>query len=291
MTAAPILYPAATAVARAPISIPPSFQTQDHPNRREQVALARQARKGDVAGREAMVLRNRRLVYAIALRYTGRGLDLEDLVQEGILGLIKAVDRFDPERGTAFSTYAVWWIHQSIRRAIERGGRLIRIPSHLAAVSAAVQRAARDLDDGAAKPANPGVIAAAAGIEPDVCTALLRAARTPASVDAPVRQDGDILLGEFLADPASPDPEAIATRHAVQEGVNRLLDLLPDCERTVIRARFGFDGEPETLAQIAERYGLSEERIRQIQASALAGLRRAGHLLRLDVLARESQLL
>ena len=238
-----------------------------------------------------MVLRNRRLAYAIARRYTGRGLDLEDLEQEGVLGLIKAIDRFDPKRGTAFSTYAVWWIHQSIRRAIDRGGRLIRIPSHLTSVSAVVLRAARDPDNGTAKPTDPGAIAAATGVDPGLCAALLQAGRTPASVDAPVRPDGDTPLGEFLADPASPDPEAAAARQAVHEGVHRLLDLLPDRERTIIRARFGFDGEPETRAQMAKRYGLSDERIRQIQAGALVRLRRAGHLLRLDVLAQESQLL
>lgn len=275
----------------APATAEPDPASGTHPTRREQTMLARQARQGDAPSRDAMILRNQRLVQAIAQQYAGRGLDLEDLVQEGMVGLIRAVDKFDPERGVAFSTYATWWIRQSIQRAIDNTARLIRIPAHLGPTVAAIRRAASELSGGTAGLADPGAIASATGIDLDACAALLRATAATASVHAPVRADGNTLLEDFLADPASPDPEAEAAREEVRERVHRLMDLLPARERAVIRARFGFDGPPETLEQIAQRYRLSGERIRQIQAKALARLRRAGHLLRLDALARESELL
>jgi RNA polymerase sigma factor (sigma-70 family) len=275
----------------APATAEPDPASGTHPTRREQTMLARQARQGDARSREAMILRNQRLAQAIAQQYAGRGLDLEDLVQEGMVGLVKAVDRFDPERGVAFSTYATYWIHQSIQRALDNGARLIRIPAHLGPAVSAIRRAASELSGGTAGLADPGAIAEATGIDPDTCSALLQATAVPASVHAPVRADGNTLLEDFLADPAAPDPEAEAAREEVRERVHRLLDLLPARERAVIRARFGFDGPPETLERIAARYRLSHERIRQIQVKALARLKRAGQLLRLDVMARESELL
>jgi len=238
-----------------------------------------------------MILRNQRLVHAIAQRYAGRGFDVEDLAQEGMIGLVKAVDRFDPERGVAFSTYATFWIRQSIQRGLDNGARLIRIPGHLGAAVAAIRQATDALQRGTTAAADPEVIAKATGITADTCATLLQATLTPASVDAPRSAEGDISLEDVLADPTALDPEAAAAREEVRESVHRLIAMLPARARAVIRARFGFDGPPETLEQVAVRYRLSPERVRQIQIEALDRLREAGRLLRLDVLARESELL
>jgi RNA polymerase primary sigma factor len=260
-----------------------------HPTRREQTVLARQARRGNARSRDELILRNLRFVYAIARRYVGCGLEVDDLIQEGMAGLIRAVDKFDPERGVAFSTYAIWWIRQSIGRALDNTARLIRIPSNLGPAAAAVRRAAIELD-GIGGP-TLDAIADAARVDPDTCAALLQATATPVSVDAPIRSESDTTLKELIADPTSSDPETAAVRREACDAVRRLLKVLPARERAIVRARFGFDGVPETLDAIAERYHLSAERIRQIEARALVRLRHAGRLTALDVLGREADLL
>jgi len=237
-----------------------------------------------------LILRNVRLVYAVARRYVGCGLEMDDLIQEGVAGLIRAVDKFDPERGVSLSTYAIWWIRQSIGRALDNTARLIRIPSNLGPAAAAVRRAVMETDGRASGPSLEA-IAEVAAVDSDTCAALLQATLTPVSVDAASRSESDTPLKELIADPSSSDPEAAAVRQEVCEAVRRLLHLLPVRERAVVRARYGFDGVPETLDAIAERYHLSAERIRQIEARALERLREAGCLLRLDVLAQECELL
>lgn len=182
--------------------------------------LTRQARRGDAPSREEMILRNQRLVHAIAQRYAGHGLDVEDLVQEGMIGLVKAVDRFDPERGVAFSTYATFWIRESIQRGLDNGARFIRIPGHLGAAVAAIRQATGAVQRGTAAAADPEVIAKATGITADTCAALLQATLTPASVDAPRSTEGDVSLEDVLADPAAPDPGAAAAREEVRESAS-----------------------------------------------------------------------
>lgn len=237
-----------------------------------------------------MIFRNLRLVYAIARRYAGSGLEMEDLIQEGTVGLIRAVDKFDPERGVAFSTYATWWIRQSIGRALDNTARLIRIPSHLVSTAAAIRKASLELD-GRVGESTVAAIADAAGVNPEVGVALLQATAAPISIDAPAHSESDTTLGELIADRTSSDPETAAVRQEVRDAVRRLLEHLPARDRAIIRARFGFNGRPETLDAIAERYHLSAERIRQIEARALARLQHAGRLMALDVLAREGELL
>jgi RNA polymerase primary sigma factor len=261
-----------------------------HPTRREQTMLARQARPGNARSRDELILRNLRLVYAIARRYVGCGLEVDDLIQEGMAGLIRAVDKFDPERGVSLSTYATWWIRQSIGRALDYTARLIRIPSNLGPAAAAVRRAVTELD-GHAKGPVLEAIAGAVGVDLDTCAAPLQATASPISIDAPVRTESETPLNELIPDRTSSDPETEAVRQEVRDTLHQLLTRLPARERAVVRARFGFDGVPETLDEIAERYHLSAERIRQIEARALAQLRDAGRVVALDVLAGEADLL
>jgi RNA polymerase primary sigma factor len=261
-----------------------------HPTRREQTVLARQARRGNARSRDELILRNLRLVYAVARRYVGCGLEIDDVIQEGVAGLIRAVDKFDPERGVAFSTYAIWWIRQSIGRALDNTARLIRIPSNLGPAAAVVRKAVME-SDGRAGELALDVIAQAARVDPDTCATLLQATAPPISIDAPARAESETPLNELVADRTSSDPETEAVREEVRAALHRLLSVLPARERAVVRARFGFDGIPQTLDAIAERYHLSAERIRQIEARALVQLRRAGQLIALDVLARDADLL
>jgi len=280
---------AALPIERGRVTASPPMQT--HPTRREQTMLATEAHRGNADSRATMILRNQRLVQAIARKYTGHGLDLEDLVQEGIAGLIRAVDRFDPTRGVAFSTYATFWIRQTIQRAIERDGRVIRLPSHLVPAVAAMRQAAAETDGETIDAAAVEAIAQGTGISHDICTALAQTFRTPASLDAPVASDGDTALHELVSDPASYNPEVAAERHEVYERLHELITKLPARERDIIRARFGLDRAPETLEQIGARYGLSSERIRQIERQAIGRLRHIGAMTRLDLLARECDLL
>jgi RNA polymerase primary sigma factor len=237
-----------------------------------------------------LILRNLRLVYAMARRYVGCGLEMEDLIQEGMAGLIRAVDKFDPERGVAFSTYAIWWIRQSIGRALDNTARLIRIPSNLGSAAAAVRRAVME-NDGRAGELALETITQAARLDPDTCAALVRATAPPISIDAPVRTETETPLSELVADRTSSDPETETVRQEVRDALHRLLSHLSARERAIVRARFGFDGVPQTLDAIAERYCLTAERIRQIEARALARLRDAARLMRLDVLARDAELM
>lgn len=270
----------------------PLASTTIHPTKREQTVLARQVRRGNSRSREELILRNLRLVYAIARRYAGSGLEMEDLIQEGTIGLIRAVDKFDPERGVAFSTYATWWIRQSIGRALDNTARLIRIPSHLISAAAAIRQASLELD-GRVHESTVAAVAHTAGVESDICVALLQATATPISVDAPARSESDTTLGELIADRSPLDPETAAVRQEVRDAIRRLLDHLPPRDRAIICARFGLNEneKPETLDVVAERYHLSAERIRQIEARALARLRHVGRIMAVDVLAREGGLL
>jgi RNA polymerase nonessential primary-like sigma factor len=249
------------------------------------------ARAGDFAARQLMIERNLRLVVSIAKNYLGRGMPLSDLIEEGNLGLMHATAKFEPERGFRFSTYASWWIRQSIERAIMHQARLVRLPVHVVRELNQVLKAKRALEvarNGAAlpddRPVSVDQIAAELGRPRDEVAELLRFAEAPASLDAPrdAARDGEP-AGESLldgvADDAAVDPLGQTLHHELEHLLESELSALNHREREVLTGRFGLhDHQPETLEALAERMGLTRERIRQIQQEALQKLKR--HLAR-----------
>jgi RNA polymerase nonessential primary-like sigma factor len=251
----------------------------------EEYATACLARDGDFAARQAMVERNLRLVVSVAKRYANRGLPMPDLIEEGNLGLMHAIGKFDPERGFRFSTYASWWIRQSIERAIMHQARLVRLPVHVVRELSQVLRARRALQAEAAREGRDDTrvsieaIAAAVGREPHDVDALLSLAEHPTSLDTPLAHDAADAGGETLmdrvADESSADPMDLMLGNEVERLLEDGLHDLSEREREVLVGRYGLHGrEPETLEVLAERLGLTRERIRQIQQEALTRLRK-----------------
>jgi len=248
---------------------------------------ALRARGGDFAARQQMIERNLRLVVSIAKNYLGRGLPMTDLIEEGNLGLMHATAKFEPERGFRFSTYASWWIRQSIERSIMHQARLVRLPVHVVRELNHVLKARRSLEAARSRhgaeedrPVSVDQIAAAIGRPREEVAELLHFAEAPASLDAPrdVARDGEP-AGESLldgvADEAAVDPLGNALHHEVELLLESELSALNHREREVLTGRFGLhDHEPETLEALAQRLGLTRERIRQIQQEALLKLKR-----------------
>lgn len=241
---------------------------------REETMLAARIAQGDEAAKDKLTEANLRLVVNCAKRYTDRGLPLPDLIQEGNIGLIKAVERFDPQRGFRFSTIAVWYIRRQILRAIENTGRTIRVPAHVTDKLAKIRRASQSLTQQLRREPDVSELARATGIPERGVREALRVSSDVSSLDTLVNEDDDITLGDMIADESADTPEALAERTARTEGTAQLLALLDERERFVIDRRFGFlNGRVYTLEQIGRELSLSRERIRQIESTALGKMR------------------
>jgi len=243
----------------------------------ERLEQSRQAVAEGEAARRRFVAANTRLVVGEAKRYTGAGLPFADVVQAGNEGLIKAVDRFDSSLGYRFSTYATWWIRQTIRRSLTRQGHAIRLPAHARQRALKLRRTSRRLEERLGRRPNVEEIAEAAGLENSYGTSqLLQISREPVSLDAPVSGgDGDTELVELVEDNESASPVVRAQQHLMRDHLTALIeDALSPREREVIARRYGLNGrDPETLRDVAESLGVSRERVRQIQRRALRRLR------------------
>ena len=241
----------------------------------EEVQLARRIERGDLAAKREMIERNLRLVHSLAQRYRASGASYDDLVQEGTIGLVRAVERFDHRRGLKFSTYAVWWIRRSLADAVI-DARTIRIPSNASDRLSAVHRAEHELERSAAGSPSTEAIAERTGLSVRRVQALREAASVTASLDEPVGEEGSA-LGELIADSRAVDPSRHADERETHRQLWSILGTLPDRHREVLLRRYGLRGEePETHAEIGSRLGVGEERSRQLEREALHRLRSLG---------------
>jgi RNA polymerase primary sigma factor len=242
----------------------------------QEIELAEKIKKGDTKARERMINSNLRLVVTIAHDYARLGLPLLDLISEGNIGLTKAVERFDPAKGAKLSTYAMWWIRQSIKRALANQSKTIRLPVHLVDKIAKVRRVSLQMSDELEREPTDDELGEEIGIAGEKVTRLKSLGIRPTSIDGPIGDDDSTEFGEVIGDEEAQTPfELLRDKNLLHEMAG-LLDVLDKREMTIISQRFGLDGaEPRTLANVAKNFDISRERIRQLQHSALGKLRRA----------------
>ena len=248
----------------------------------EEIELAIRIENNDKEAKEILTKANLRLVVSIAKKYVGRGMMFLDLIQEGNLGLIKAVDKFDHSKGFKFSTYATWWIRQSITRAIADQGRTIRIPVHMVETINKVKKASNMLLHRDGKEPTPEDIAKELGLGVDKVREILRISQEPVSLETPIGEEEDSHLGDFIPDEDALSPADAAAMTFLKTKVNEVLETLTPREAEVLRLRFGLgEGTPQTLEEVGKAFNVTRERIRQIEAKALRKLRhpsRSKHL-------------
>lgn len=240
----------------------------------EEVELAIRILEGDELAKQELAEANLRLVVSIAKRYVGRGMSFLDLIQEGNMGLMRAVDKFDHTKGFKFSTYATWWIRQAITRAIADQARTIRVPVHMVETINKLVRIQRQLLQDLGRDPVPEEIGAEMDLPTDRVREILKVAQEPVSLETPIGEEDDSLLGDFIEDEAALSPETFTSSSLLKEQLEDVLDTLTDREEHVLRLRFGLDdGNIRTLEQVGQVFGVTRERIRQIEAKALRRLR------------------
>ncbi|QFS15808.1 RNA polymerase sigma factor RpoD [Leuconostoc gasicomitatum] len=240
----------------------------------EEINIAKRIEDGDIEAKQELAEANLRLVVSIAKRYVGRGMQFLDLIQEGNMGLMKAVDKFDYTKGFKFSTYATWWIRQAITRAIADQARTIRIPVHMVETINKLIRIQRQLLQDLGREPLPEEIGAEMDLTPDKVREILKIAQEPVSLETPIGEEDDSHLGDFIEDNEAVSPADSAAYEMLREQLESVLETLTDREENVLRLRFGLeDGRTRTLEEVGRVFGVTRERIRQIEAKALRKLR------------------